>query len=103
MAGELLITFLVQRNILFPFLYRTNDLLVPGMPQKLRLQPETVGSILYILVFSRTEIAFGETEVINGVQQVCLAGTIMPGDPHDPPGKVEYPVGIILKLGKRYF
>ena len=48
------------------------------------------------------KIAFGEAEIVNGIQQVCFAYAIAAANADYPFRKNELPVKIIFELKKRY-
>ncbi len=96
--GEFLVAFIVQGDIFFAVLYGADDLVIFSAPLEEGFQPKTVCVVPDILRFRGVEIAFGEAEIINGVQEVRLPRTIPAGDADDPFGKTESPESIILEL-----
>jgi hypothetical protein len=48
------------------------------------------------------KIAFGEATVINGIQQIGFANTILAANTDDPVCELERRLPVILELQKRY-
>jgi hypothetical protein len=46
------------------------------------------------------EIAFCETEVMNGIEQVGLSDPIPPANAHDPFAETEFPGKIVFELNE---
>jgi hypothetical protein len=69
---------------------------------KMTFNPEALVSMQNIRAILAGKITAGETEVIDGVQQIGLAHAIAATDTHDPLGKPELTGKIIFKLKDRY-
>ncbi len=65
--------------------------------------PEPLCTFLNIIELAALEIAFGVTEIINGIEQVGLTGPVQTGNTRYRAFKSKGPVSEITKLGKRYF
>ena len=61
---------------------------------------EAGGSFLDILLIAAGEIAFGKTEIVDGIEQVCLAYAIVSANAHDPLPELEGSLAIVLELKK---
>lgn len=48
------------------------------------------------------KIAFGKTQVMNGIQKVGLSYPVSSANADDPFGKIEFLLKIIFKLKQRY-
>jgi hypothetical protein len=64
---------------------------------------EARGAFEDIGLVAAGEIALGETQVIEGVQQVSLADAVIATDTHDPLMKAEPGLFIIFELNECYF
>lgn len=64
--------------------------------------PEPGGSPQYIGLVAAREIASGEAEVIQGIQEVGLADAIIAADADDPFIEAEGGLRIVLEADKRY-
>ena len=102
MPGKPVVAIPVQGNILFPVLQGANDPVLLPITHQQAIQPETIGLVPGILPLVAAEIALGEAEVVNGVQQVGLAAAIPARNAYNAPVKTEGPVRIVLELGERY-
>ena len=60
--------------------------------------PEPLMSMKNIELILPSEVALGETEIVNGIQQVGFSDTVAPRDADDPFGKTELLLEIILEL-----
>ena len=58
--------------------------------------------VLGILTLITAEVAFGEAQVVDGVQEVGLAATVAAGDPNNTLPETVGPVAVVFELGKRY-
>ena len=48
------------------------------------------------------KVAFGETEIVDGIEEIRLAYAIAPAYPHDSLGKLIGLMKIVLELENRY-
>ena len=48
------------------------------------------------------KIAFGETEVVDGIQEVGLSDAVAPADTHNPFREAERGLPVVLELHQRY-
>jgi hypothetical protein len=62
--------------------------------------PEAGGAFLYVLLVAAREIAFGKTEVIEGVEQVGLAHTVVATDADNSFSEPEGRLAVVLELKK---
>jgi hypothetical protein len=62
------------------------------------LDTEAIMSFEYILLVLPAEIAFGETEVMNGVEKIGFTNTIPSADANNTFGKTKLLLEIILEL-----
>jgi len=61
---------------------------------------ETGGAVQDILAVATGKIAFGETAVINGIEQVGFANAVRAANANDPFGKRKLHLPVIFKLGE---
>jgi len=66
------------------------------------LHPESCLSLQYILAVAAGKIALGKAAVIDGIQQVGLANTILPAYTYDAAGEIKPGILVILEMGERY-
>ena len=66
------------------------------------LQPKTRRPPEHALLIGAGKITFGETQIIQGIQQVGLANPIIPANADDPLLKGKGRPGIVLKLKDGY-
>ena len=59
------------------------------MLRKLAFQPETRFFMLNVLCIRSVKIAFGETQVIDSIDQICLANAIFSANANYPLVKYE--------------
>jgi hypothetical protein len=57
---------------------------------------------MHILRIASCKIALSETEVIHGIQQVCLAYAVFAADPNDSLSELKRRLPVVFKLKKRY-
>jgi hypothetical protein len=57
----------------------------------------------YVLQINRVKIAFGKREIINGVQKICFACTVITNETIDLLRKFQAGFFVILKIGDREF
>lgn len=64
--------------------------------------PEAFMSLVDIHAVLPCKIAFGKTEVMNGIQQICFANAVAAADANNAFGKIKLLMEIILELKQRY-
>ena len=103
MTGEFLIPFATREEFLFPCLTQdANDVGELALLLKMAFDPEARRPLLDILLVAAGEIAFGETKIIDGVEQVGLTNAIVATETHDPFRKPEGCLAVVLELKQRY-
>jgi hypothetical protein len=103
MVGELLIGLVVQGKFLLAVLTQDAKYLV-GLALLLKMPLDTEAGVAFtdILLVGFGEIALGEAEVIDRIEQVGLADAIIATNADDPVLELEGGLGIILELDERY-
>lgn len=84
MPGEAVVLILIQANLFSAVFEGANDLFRLIILFKIAFEPETVGLVLGILAFAAGKIAAGKAEIVDGVEQIGLAGAVPAGDAYDP-------------------
>ena len=62
--------------------------------------PKSLGAVLNIGRIATGKVAFGETEIVDGIEEIRLAYAIAPAYPHDSLGKLIGLMKIVLELEK---
>jgi hypothetical protein len=103
MLCKFFIWIAIEQELLFSCIPQNADhikkMVVPG---KVALDPEACRASLDIYHVGPAEIAFCEAQVINGIEQVCLAHAIGSADTHDTGMELEGTMRVIFKLYQRY-
>lgn len=100
MPGKTVVAFLIQGNIFFTVFQGADNAVRLPVAFQLPVQPESVGLVLGILPLVAAKVAFGEAQVINGIQQVGFAAAITAGNTHNALFKGIGGMRIVLELGK---
>jgi hypothetical protein len=66
------------------------------------IDPKTVTALFYVIPILAGKIAFRETEVVNGVQQVSFSHPVIPVNADHSFPEVETPVLVVFELEKGY-
>lgn len=66
------------------------------------LYAKPVGVVQHVLAIAAGKIAFGETTIINSVEQVGFAHAILSANAYDPFSKWKVAGLVVLELGERY-
>jgi len=60
--------------------------------------PEALRAMMYVGRITACKVAFGKTEIMDGIEQVCLSYAIASTDPHDTFSELVGLVEIVLEL-----
>lgn len=103
MAGKLFIGFPIRQEFLFPGLPEdTDNVSLFTLLFKMAFNAKAGCALVYILLIGAAKIAFGEAEVIECIQQVSLADTIISTDTDDPFVEPKGSLAVVLELNDRY-
>ena len=103
MKGEFIIYFSIGGKLLFAVLPQdANHLKFLVLPGKMPFDPETGGPGIDVLLIGAGEIALGEAQVVDGIQQIGLAYAVFAANPYDPFPELESRLVVILKLNEGY-
>jgi hypothetical protein len=97
--GKARIRQVVQVKLLAPGLAQDADrFFITAIDTEPSFQPESFMPFLGYQGILPRKIAFGEAEIVDGIQQVGLANAVTPADTHDPFIETEFPRKIVLEL-----
>jgi hypothetical protein len=65
---------------------------------KLTSNPETLRAREYMQGIRFAKITFGETEIMNGIQQIGFANAVISTDANDAPGKRKSSLRVVFEL-----
>jgi hypothetical protein len=54
--------------------------------------------MLYITAVQSGKITFGETEIMDGIQEIGFTHPVLPTDTDNPFGQVKSPVAVVFEL-----
>jgi hypothetical protein len=92
---------IVQVEFFLPGLSQNADRFFrSAIDQEISFQPESFMTLLGNQCILPGEIAFGKTEIMNGVQQISLANSISPANTYDPFAETEFPGKIVFELSE---
>lgn len=80
----------------------TGDRFLLSMAEEFACDAKPVLAIGRILRILRVEIAAGETQVVNSIQQIGFTHAIVSGDTNHFLIKINMITGIVFKLDQRY-
>jgi hypothetical protein len=101
MGGQFFVRFIVHQKFLAPcFAKYTNHFQRFGLQVKMALDAKPARAMQNILAIAAGKIAFGETAIINGIEQVGFAHAIGAANTHDPLGEGKVTRLVIFELGK---
>ena len=99
MGRKTLIRLFVHKELLFPrFPEDTDRAERLFIHAKLTFNPESIGPVEHILTVGTGEIAFCETEIIDRVQEIGLADTVLSANTSDPGIEIKPRLPVVLKL-----
>jgi len=99
MPGEFIVGLSVERKFLLAiFPENANDLRRCAFFFKMAFDAEAGRSFQYILLIAPGKIRFGKTEIIDGVEQIGLAHSIISADAYDPIREPESILAVVLEL-----
>jgi hypothetical protein len=100
MLGEAFVVLIIEGNILFAVFEGAYDPVFVVVFVQDTFQAEAVGEVLGVLGFTAGKVAFGEAEVIYGIEQVRFTGAVASGNAYDTFVESEGFPGVIFELDK---
>jgi hypothetical protein len=102
--GKFFVRLIIYKKFFFAGLSQDTNCFFRFIPKlKIAFQPEAAVPLQNIVTINPGKIAFGEAEIVNGIEQIGFANPIAAGDTNDPLSKLEGPAIIILELGQQQF
>ena len=69
---------------------------------KMPFDAKTGSAVQHVLAIAAGKIAFGKAAIVDRIQQIRLANSVLPTDTHNAAGKIKPGLLIIFEMGERY-